>query len=430
MNAADEDSNLFAGVDPCFESAEADSGIRQGEPPPVLTRDELRAMNAEDLVEHVCAMQAMHAQTVNDARVMAWEYREYQKNLAYFSRAVKLAHKLNSTSLEAVASVAINEIPQYFRCDFAALFVFNNDKGMFELVRSSEPFVEEESELRDANILYSLFADFKDPYLVTYNADEHFLLFENGDRVDVAMPESWLRASGTHLLVFPLVVNQAGAHVSCTVGGLVLGKAHKEFAVNDADVAVIFSDLLASSLHNAQLVRKLNELTVIDPLTQLYNRRYLMSQLNSAMIQARRHGHNLSIALLDIDHFKQVNDIYGHVCGDDVLREVAAILKREIRNGIDIPARYGGEEFMIIMPFTGLDTAVDVANRLRNSIKGHRVECEDAAISITCSFGVAEFISGEGMEKFIDRADISLYQAKHGGRNRVCATASSPRESV
>lgn len=429
---ADEDSNIFAGVMPCFGSLVAGGGGCQLEERAIYTRDELKNMNAEELVEHAAGLQDAYVQAADDVKIMSWEFHENQDSLEFFSKAVKLAHKLNSSNLDVVASIAINEIPLYLCCDFAALFLFNSEKRAFELLRSSVPFIKDQSELDSAQVLFSLFGSFKEPYLVEYkkNGNEEYLLMENGDVIKKTVPEAWVKASGPHLMMLPLTMSQSDSSSLNIVGGLVLGKFKEEFGAKDADVAVIFSDLLSSSLHNAQLVRKLNELSIIDPLTQIYNRRHLMSQLSTSMIQAKRHGHSLSIALLDIDHFKWVNDLHGHICGDDVLRGVAAALKNGIHNGIDVPARYGGEEFMVIMPFTGLETAVDVSDRLRNTIKGQAVDCENKNVSVTCSFGVAEYISGETMEQFIERADISLYQAKHGGRNRVCAAASSRAKSL
>lgn len=239
-------------------------------------------------------------------------------------------------------------------------------------------------------------------------------------RVD-DVPEFWFKKLGTRALIFPLYVKRQDGAAPLLLGGLLIGDSRRDLEAKDAEVSVLFSDLLSSSLYNARLVEKLNELTIIEPLTQIYNRRHLFNQLDSAIIQSWRHGHPLSIAMIDIDHFKQFNDVYGHICGDEVLREVAGILKSGVRTGIDIPTRYGGEEFILIMPFTGLDAALDVADRLRKAIKAHVVRFEGQELSVTCSFGVAEYNGDEYSEKFIERADVSLYQAKNNGRDQVCA---------
>ncbi len=188
-------------------------------------------------------------------------------------------------------------------------------------------------------------------------------------------------------------------------------------------MSLVFCELLSSGLHNAQLVRTLADLAIIDPLTQIFNRRHLFERLDAAMTQARRQSHPLSVAMVDIDHFKRVNDSYGHVFGDEVLRTVADALRNSIRAGVDIPARYGGEEFLLIMPFTGLDVATDVANRIGGQIKALRVKLEGLDLSVTCSFGVAEYAAGESQEQLLNRADSALYRAKKTGRDRVCAAS-------
>ncbi len=139
------------------------------------------------------------------------------------------------------------------------------------------------------------------------------------------------------------------------------------------------------------------------------------------MSLADRHSHDLSIVMLDIDYFKVFNDTYGHIYGDEVLREVAALLKNGLRTGGDVPARFGGEEFLLVMPYTALETAVEVAERLRRAIRDHRIRFAHVDLGVTCSFGVAQYVSGESLERFIDRADTALYQAKNGGRDQVVA---------
>lgn len=415
----DEDSNLFEGVDPYFDQETADDEAKCEPSPRLLTREELMSMSFAELVEHASELQQGYSQALSDTKFLHWEFSEYQDNLTYFSRAVKLAHKLNSSDLDTVASIAVNEIPQYIRCDFAALFLYDNDKSRFELLRATSSFAGREEDLPTVELLTRLFEQRSGPFLAEYDVRERVFRLENDEIIKAGVPNDWLRAAGNSMLVFPLTVHQSGSHVPHTVGGLVLGKSKRGFEAKDADVSIVFADLLSSSLHNAQLVRRLNDMTVIDPLTQIYNRRYLISQLSSAMIQARRHGLSLSIAMIDIDYFKRINDLYGHVCGDDVLREVAGVLKAGIRNGSDIPARYGGEEFLLIMPFTSMEAGCEVAERIREKIDTHTFFCDGQKISVTCSIGVAEYAPGESIEKFIDRADISLYQAKRGGRNQI-----------
>lgn len=163
------------------------------------------------------------------------------------------------------------------------------------------------------------------------------------------------------------------------------------------------------------------ELAITDPLTRLHNRRYFHTQLQSMVADNTARGASLSLLVLDLDHFKAVNDRHGHDAGDDVLRECADRLRKVVRN-IDVVARFGGEEFVIVMPDTESFAASRVAERLRGLIDNEpfRVAGGSIAISVTASIGVAtgtgEGVSGEGLFKLADEA---LYEAKKAGRNCV-----------
>ncbi len=162
------------------------------------------------------------------------------------------------------------------------------------------------------------------------------------------------------------------------------------------------------------------ELSNTDHLTGLFNRRYLMESLGKEIQRGQRKGANLSLIILDIDHFKRVNDQYGHLQGDIVLQKVALQLQKELRN-YDIAARYGGEEFIAILPDASLEEAVFVANRVRSSVQTARFNGEVSQLSLTVSLGVAMFTK-QGcatVDAFIKLADDALYRAKANGRNRV-----------
>jgi two-component system cell cycle response regulator len=166
------------------------------------------------------------------------------------------------------------------------------------------------------------------------------------------------------------------------------------------------------------------ELSVIDQLTGLYNRRYMMSQLNQLMKRALIGGRSMSVIALDIDHFKQVNDTYGHGAGDSVLQQVAERLQANVRP-IDIVCRPGGEEFVVILPDTEGDRAAAAAERVRRSVAGEPfVLPAGEQIDVTLSAGVALLAGMEDTPSvLLSRADKALYQAKNEGRNRVCSVA-------
>lgn len=160
----------------------------------------------------------------------------------------------------------------------------------------------------------------------------------------------------------------------------------------------------------------IEELSITDPLTQLYNRLKLEEVFKLEIQRADRYKIPFSVILLDIDHFKSVNDTYGHDIGDKTLIDVAKIIKSRSRT-TDIAGRWGGEEFMLIMPQTDTNAAFEHAQKLREAIEQHHFEVVGTK---TSSFGVSSFTSGDTSKTVVKRADDALYDAKKGGRNRVC----------
>jgi diguanylate cyclase (GGDEF)-like protein len=168
---------------------------------------------------------------------------------------------------------------------------------------------------------------------------------------------------------------------------------------------------------------------VTDELTGLSNNRRFRELISKEADRAERFGHELSLIMLDIDDFKQINDTYGHLQGDKVLRMVGRVLHLESR-GVDEPARYGGEEFAVALPETGLDGAVELAERIRVRIESEHVSRGDGAgaVRVTASVGAVTMRgSADGAEALIAAADAALYEAKRAGKNRVVAGAPAPR---
>jgi two-component system cell cycle response regulator len=166
------------------------------------------------------------------------------------------------------------------------------------------------------------------------------------------------------------------------------------------------------------------EAAMIDPLTGLHNRRYMESHLSTLVAEAIRSGRSLSVLLADIDHFKGVNDTYGHDVGDFVLKEFSTRFRRNTR-GIDLACRFGGEEFLVIMPDTNMQRAYQVGERLRVAIAADPFQVKpDVGIHLTASVGIATLESADDTpESVFRRADSALFAAKRRGRNRVAANA-------
>ncbi|MFH1811728.1 MAG: diguanylate cyclase [Pseudomonadota bacterium] len=178
----------------------------------------------------------------------------------------------------------------------------------------------------------------------------------------------------------------------------------------------------ALAVENARLYQMQTELALTDALTSLHNRRALDQRLEDEVHRASRFGNALSALMIDVDHFKDFNDQHGHLVGDLVLRQVARVLRRQVRK-VDTIARFGGEEFCVLLVRTPLADALDVAEKLRQTVADRRFSRlrRDAKLQVTVSIGVAELgAEMRGPQELLDAADGALYDAKHGGRNRVC----------
>jgi two-component system cell cycle response regulator len=174
--------------------------------------------------------------------------------------------------------------------------------------------------------------------------------------------------------------------------------------------------------HNVQLSL---EMAITDQLTGLHNRRYMARHLDNLILSAQKSGKPLAFLIMDIDHFKSVNDTHGHDIGDEVLREFANRISANIR-GIDLACRYGGEEFVVVMPDTDIDFACTIAERLRHSVETTPFEISRApnTLNVTISIGIASAQSeDDNAESLLHRADQALYRAKREGRNRVIKAA-------
>ncbi len=174
-------------------------------------------------------------------------------------------------------------------------------------------------------------------------------------------------------------------------------------------------DALDESFHENLLSSALR-----DGLTKLFNKRYLMDRLDSELKFAKRHETSLSLLMLDLDHFKKINDTHGHLAGDAVLAQLAGVLSRAVRNE-DVVARFGGEEIAIILRAIGLEPAIQMAERLRRTVEQTVIPFNGENLRATVSIGVAGFPStpAETPENLVEAADQALYRAKNAGRNRV-----------
>jgi diguanylate cyclase (GGDEF)-like protein len=214
---------------------------------------------------------------------------------------------------------------------------------------------------------------------------------------------------------FPVVTSGRLAGL-LAVGGRLVARMNKDTEA--------FLDQVANQAHivmeNSRLFERVKNLSIRDSLTELFNHRHVMELVHHECDRVGRYQESFSILMIDIDHFKRVNDEHGHPVGDVVLREVAQVLRDTLRT-VDAVGRYGGEEFLAILPHTGAEEAAQTAERIRARLEPHAFRILDRELHVTVSVGVASFPSEkiDSPAALIGAADQALYRAKQGGRNRV-----------
>src|SRR4029077_276762 len=206
--------------------------------------------------------------------------------------------------------------------------------------------------------------------------------------------------------------------------GQVLGvlalDSSKVDAFGEADLQSLESvtDICATAIQNAHYVERVKQLAYLDGLTGIFNRRFFELRIMEEIERARRYGTGMSVIMADIDHFKRLNDEFGHLLGDEVLRQVSSLFHQQVRK-IDVVCRYGGEEFAILLTQTKKEQALTVAEKLRKIVEGWQFT--GAPRTVTISAGVASYPEhGTVPDDLIRGADSALYAAKQAGRNRAC----------
>ncbi len=187
-------------------------------------------------------------------------------------------------------------------------------------------------------------------------------------------------------------------------------------AVNDNEVSQ------SASMKHKNIIHHMRKLAITDSLTSLYNRRYIYEQLPIDLAWAFQNDNPISVIYADIDYFKEINDKYGHIVGDYMLKEVADVLHQQVQRKDGWAARYGGDEFLICLPSTNKTSAARIANRIRKAVEVKQFIIDSNHLKMTCSFGVQTIYKKNGInsvDKVIELVDCKLYQAKNKGRNRV-----------
>ena len=186
---------------------------------------------------------------------------------------------------------------------------------------------------------------------------------------------------------------------------------------HDAIIGTIIKSISIAMEKNIN-IQQLENAAAIDPLTSCYNRRALSTFLENAAAYARRYKNDLSVIMFDMDNFKEINDVHGHLAGDVVLKEIAALIPTLVRKS-DYFVRYGGEEFLLVLPDTSLYHAVQLADKLRQAVSEHPIKIGDTNLIVSASFGVGSLENKRDCESLLQEADERLYKAKAMGKNTV-----------
>ena len=390
--------------------------------PPIsesMSPDTVKSLSRAELERHALTThEKMKAEREFFRRELDISQRETQR----LFQIANVSRHINLTDRRSLVETAVREIPAMVEAKFGALYLFDPERQELTLA-ATEP----------ANAMRT--------ETIRFDAAEHFLIWSLSQAKEMGLLllpglESFCRENkltppgvaellGDSVLCFQLR-EARGKQAESFQGIFLVGRKPNGFAATDMEFVHIVGESLSAALYTARLLSRLESYAFTDNLTGLTNRHAFHNALLHQTAISRRYGQPFSLAYLDLDFFKRINDTYGHSAGDDVLREAGRRLKTTTRQNVDVCTRYGGEEFVVLTPQTNLAGARTLAGHIRQSFANTPFNAGGQAIPVTCSIGVAEHSAGETPENFLERADAALYRAKQGGRNRVETAEFSP----
>ena len=327
-----------------------------------------------------------------------WDQRRYQE-------LINLHKAISLLSLKEISAVLVNHLPSVFSIDYFTLFLYDQNKRKLNLMCHNHPEIENSfsiplsnSPIMEAAVLRGQYIRERDFSTSSYYRGADNPLFKKGYFVSI-----------------PLMIEKE------VVGVLNINDVSQDsFNIGDLGFILSLSEFIAMSISNAVLYEQTKKLAVTDGLTGISNRQNMEKSLLNEIDRSTRYNIPLSVILLDVDFFKDVNDTHGHQKGDEILVAVASLLKKACRSN-DIAARYGGEEFLMILPQSNAQGAFKIAERVRKEMMKMSFTGEESNFTVTTSCGVAEFYkeSMEGMDQLVAVADQALYEAKNCGRNKT-----------
>jgi len=331
--------------------------------------------------------------------------RKIKLDQSNFQELMDFHKAISLLNLEGISAVLVDRLPAVFLIDYFTLFLYDQDKRKLNLMCHNHPEIESSfsislsnSPIMEAAVLRGQYIREQDFSTSSYYRGADNPLFKKGYFVSI-----------------PLMIEKE------VVGVLNINDVDQDsFNVGDLGFILNLSEFIAMSISNAVLYEQTKKLAVTDGLTGISNRPNMEQSLLSEFGRSMRYNAPLSVVLLDVDHFKHVNDSYGHQKGDEILVTFASVLKKFCRAN-DIAARYGGEEFLMILPQSNAQSAFKIAERVREEIMKMSFVGNDSKFSVTTSCGVAELNRDymKSADQQISVADHALYEAKNNGRNKT-----------
>ena len=323
----------------------------------------------------------------------------YYQELIDFHKAISLL------SLEEISAVLVDRLPSILSIHYFTLFIYDKDKRKLNLMCHNRPDIESSFSLSLSSSPIMEAAILSGKYIL----EQSF------------MDSKYNRKSGSkffkedYFATIPLKIEKE------IVGVLNINDGEQvSFDVSNLDFVLKLSEFISMTVSNAILYEQTKKLSVTDGLTGISNRPNMEQVLRSEFERSMRYGAPLAVVLLDVDHFKVVNDTYGHQKGDEILVAFASLLKKFCRAN-DTAARYGGEEFLMILPQSNAQGAFKIAERVREELMKLNFTGNESNFSVTTSCGVAELDRDDmkNADQLISAADHALYEAKNGGRNKT-----------
>ncbi|PIU58097.1 MAG: hypothetical protein COS89_02160 [Deltaproteobacteria bacterium CG07_land_8_20_14_0_80_38_7] len=396
---------------------------------PVFSTDELGDLskNFNNMLSRLTDLAAHKIETEHDL-IVAQEQLKYRKQIEEKSRIIEktnraleqlvkdlsllyeIGHEVSSVvDLDSLYEKITETLKKYLKISEFAILVFDDNKETLH-VKAASGFPDNEKILRTTfqkgEGISGMVAETGKKIYVKDSGKENRCLHYKGEH----------RLDGTSLLSAPLIYKGE------VLGAINFGRQGVgSFSYSDIKMLSLVAGHIALSIANAKLYTKTRELSVKDELTKVYNRRHFQQMLQMEWKRSVRFSRNLSIVMIDVDHFKNYNDKFGHLQGDHVLSQIGEILKNNLRE-VDTVARFGGEEFVILLPDTDKRGAIAVAEKIRGFVEAHKFTNENwqQTKEITISAGIASYPEDvDEIDEMIDHADIALYKAKEEGRNRV-----------